>query len=569
MVKKLLVFACGLLLAAGASAQWEPVVNPTVPQNMIRHWTGTGESKAVICITWNDAVAGNVGLAWGVQWNGTTALMRDLMDTIAAYDSRLSITWNSTHTYINNLTYVDTTLGLNITGVVDDMSGVAWWMYNWKDASDVDKPSGGVMGDNVADGDFVDWLPMDPETYETEAAEIIYPATDPNAAPLPAASTIAASDIRYWVGTGAKQAVLAVNWADTALAWGYRFDGEKSVSDMLNAIAADDPRFSIEMGTYGLDDIVFVVAEGDTLRKQAYSWWESTNNGTTDAGMGQPLADGDFEKWAEPAAGVEASVMYLASYSYWMTTYVYPMEIHAVNDPNPDPLPEEGTIAASEILYWVGNGANRVVMAVNWADTALAWGYRFDGEKTVADMMDDIAEADNRFSYTMDGAYLGDIVFVVAEGDTLRKQAYSWWESKHNGVSDMGMAQPLADGDFEKWAEPAAGVVVDSSEYDGYWYYTYVYPMEVHPVSVPVGIAEVNSVNVSLYPNPAAVLINVTFEPLEANSEVELFDMAGRRVAARPVAAGTSSVQLPVSQLNEGVYVLRVAGAAARVVVSR
>ena len=31
MVKKLLVFACGLLLAAGASAQWEPIVNPTIP----------------------------------------------------------------------------------------------------------------------------------------------------------------------------------------------------------------------------------------------------------------------------------------------------------------------------------------------------------------------------------------------------------------------------------------------------------------------------------------------------------------------------------------------------------
>jgi len=416
-MKKVLTLALGLLMAAGASAQWDPIVNPTVPQNMIRYWTGTGDSKAVICITWNDAVAGNVGLAWGVQWNGTTALMRDLMDTIAAYDSRLSITWNSTHTYINNLTYVDTTLGLNITGVVDDMSGVAWWMYNWKDASDVDKPSGGVMGDNVADGDFVDWLPMDPETYETEAAEIIYPASNPNAAPLPAASTFAASDILYWVGTGANQAVLAVNWADTAL----------------------------------------------------------------------------------------------------------------------------------------------------------AWGYRFDGSKTVADMMDDIAEADNRFSYTMDGAYVGDIVFVVAEGDTLRKQAYSWWESKNNGVSDMGMGQTLADGDFEKWAEPAAGVVVDSTydeNYD-YWYYTYVYPMEVHPVSDPAGIAEVNTINVCLYPNPAAVVLNVTFDALENNGEAELFDMTGRRVMVRPVAVGSSSVQMPVSQLAEGVYMLRIAGATARVVVAR
>ena len=565
MVKKLLALAFGLLISAGASAQWEPVVNPTVPQSVIRHWTGTGENRAVVCITWNDAVAGNVGIAWGVRWNSGTLLMRDVMDTIAAYDSRLTITWNSSHTYVNNLTYVDTALGLNVTGMVDDMSGVAWWMYNWKDANDVEKASAGVMGDNVADGDFVDWLPMDPETYETFAAEIIYPATDPNAAPLPAAATIAASDIAYWVGEGSQQAILAVNWADTALAWGYRFDGEKSVNDMLNAIAEADLRFSIEMGDYGLDDILFVVAPGDTLRKQAYSYWESTNNGTTDAGMGQPLANGDFEKWAEPAAGVVADVMFIAEWSYWMYTYVYPMTIHAVSAP----MPEEGSIAAADVLYWVGTGANQVVMAVNWADTALAWGYRFDGSKTVADMMDDIAEADNRFSYTMNGAYLDDIVFVVAAGDTLRKQAYSWWESKNNGISDMGMDQSLNDGDFEKWAEPAAGVIVDSMEYDGYWYYTYVYPMAVHPVSVPVGIAQVNSVNVRLYPNPAAAVLHVTFDAQEANAEVELFDMAGRRVAMRPVAAGCSSVQLPVSQLDEGVYMLRVAGTTARVVVSR
>ena len=51
------------------------------------------------------------------------------------------------------------------------------------------------------------------------------------------------------------------------------------------------------------------------------------------------------------------------------------------------------------------------------------------------------------------------------------------------------MGQPLHNNDFEKWAEPAAGVVVDSFSYvwDSvtYWSYIYVYPMTIHPVSVP------------------------------------------------------------------------------------
>lgn len=41
-------------------------------------------------------------------------------------------------------------------------------------------------------------------------------------------ATIDPADIRYWIGEGENQAVLIVNWAepDTALAWGYRFEGE-------------------------------------------------------------------------------------------------------------------------------------------------------------------------------------------------------------------------------------------------------------------------------------------------------------------------------------------------------
>jgi hypothetical protein len=51
---------------------------------------------------------------------------------------------------------------------------------------------------------------------------------------------------------------------------------------------------------------------------------------------------------------------------------------------------------------------------------------------------------------------------------------------------DMGMGQTLANGNLEKWGDPAAGVAVDSMYYEGWgWSYTYVYPMTIHPVSVP------------------------------------------------------------------------------------
>ena len=480
---------------------------------------------------------------------------------------------------------------------------------------------------------------------------------------------------------------------------------------MMSDIAAADPRFSYTMnGTY-IDDILFARAEGDTLRKQAYSWWSSAQNGTMDAGMGQALHNNDFEKWAEPAAGVIVDSIWVDAYGgYWDYTYVYPMTIHPVSvpaaapepielcttvyplpytedfsgytddqsvrvtevrapiptcwtvlgdgrfhadydttpntaniffagvgyatstnsygcmevgnpyfaliacqmhngtyepgiqgynnyggkrfailpmfdhplgqtmltfnrrsiarsgaalmigyiindtadftavdslpmdyrithfdtihfsdysnipenarltllwksvdtvvtgfpsnyycgldnvkvelDPNmPEPVPEEATIAASDILYWVGEGQNQAIMAINWPDTALAWGYRFDGNKTVANMMDDITAADPRLSYTTGTYGIDDILFARAEGDTLRKSSSdSWWSSTNNGASDAGMGQPLHNNDFEKWVEGTTGVLVDSTwdeAYGGYWSYTYVYPMTIHPVSVP------------------------------------------------------------------------------------
>ncbi|WP_300672737.1 DUF5074 domain-containing protein [Soonwooa sp.] len=54
-------------------------------------------------------------------------------------------------------------------------------------------------------------------------------------------------DVVYWVGTGSKKAVLAVQWNDEknpdALVWGFRWDGEATGEEMVKAIAKVDKRF--------------------------------------------------------------------------------------------------------------------------------------------------------------------------------------------------------------------------------------------------------------------------------------------------------------------------------------
>ena len=137
MVKKLLTIVSGLLLATVASAQMGSG-NATVPQDSIRFWTGTGSNRAVIAVTWDDDAAGSIGIAWGVQWNGSSIALKSLMDTIAAYDARVTLSGSSSF-----ITNNDSELGLNLIG--QD----SWWWYTWKNAGDVVQSSGGITYDMI------------------------------------------------------------------------------------------------------------------------------------------------------------------------------------------------------------------------------------------------------------------------------------------------------------------------------------------------------------------------------------------------------------------------------------
>ena len=462
MVKKLLTIALGLVLSLGAMAD-----NYPYPASNIQFWTGTGSNSAVVVISWDDEDASYSaqGFAWGVHFNGTVSA-RNLLDTIAAYDSRFTFSFSGA--LLSTIAYHDNVNNIHLTPSIQ---------YNCFNVNGTWAPD---VYDNItiSNGDMMEVS----ESCMFDCANIT-PAIDPNASTTPTEATIDFSDILYWVGTGSNQAIMAVNWADTALAWGYRWNGTATVADMMADIAAADPRFAYT-GTGMIDDITF--NDGTvSLAITPGNWWGSTNNGFMDMGMGQTLADGDLEKWGDPAAGVIVDSMDWGGYIYY--TYAYPMTIHPVSIPG-TPAPVDATIAASDILFWVGHGNNEAILAVNWADTALAWGYRFSTDSvSSATMMADIAAADPRL--TIEGVgYIDDIRYIdTAAGmtDTLGITPGNWWSSLLNGYSDMGSGQFLHNGDLQKWGDPVAGTIVDSMDWGGYIYYTYVFPMTIHPVTVP------------------------------------------------------------------------------------
>ena len=71
-----------------------------------------------------------------------------------------------------------------------------------------------------------------------------------------------------------------------------------------------------------------------------------------------------------------------------------------------------------------------------------------------------------------------------------------------------------------------------------------------------LGTNEVNLQSISLYPNPAQNILNIS-SPLAAITSVEVFDLRGRKVGAT-IINYQNSYQLDVTGLKSAVYFIKI-----------
>ncbi|MEG1556225.1 MAG: DUF4430 domain-containing protein, partial [Bacteroidales bacterium] len=289
-------------------------------------------------------------------------------------------------------------------------------------------------------------------------------------------SSINESEIDFWVGSGSNSAIFLVNWCDPeiALAWGYRWNGNQHyVSNMMDAIAAADSRFSYLASGGMVDDLVYQDATYQlSLSSSGMYWMYNVNGSLASTGYtGQLLNDGDVVEWGDNSC---------ADIDNW--TYSWNIVVTPVSDPtvvNP-PLPEDATISSNQVNYWIGEGNQEAIFAVNWCDTAIAfaWGYRFNGDSIlVATMMNDIENSDPRLEIT-EGAYgIEDIIFT----DQIYHLALagSWFIYNVNGqtASAGPNEQYIGNGAIVKWGDESCSTVDES--------YHYVWTTEIKPISIP------------------------------------------------------------------------------------
>ncbi|MGN0032770.1 MAG: T9SS type A sorting domain-containing protein [Candidatus Limimorpha sp.] len=186
---------------------------------------------------------------------------------------------------------------------------------------------------------------------------------------------------------------------------------------------------------------------------------------------------------------------------------------------------EDATISADEIQYWIGEGNSEVIFIVNWnnPNIALAWGYRFNGESvTTKEVMDAVANDDNRFDYSASNGMVTDITYN--EGDTHLSLSGMYWLFLVNGVmANFGYeTQEVVNGDYIKWGDESCATEV------GQW--VYVWTQTVTPATNIFGIAENSSVSASLYPNPATTGTYLNLVGNGENVSITIYDIQGRAI---------------------------------------
>ena len=229
---------------------------------------------------------------------------------------------------------------------------------------------------------------------------------------------------------------------------------------------------------------------------------------------------------------------------------------------------QDATIDPAEILYWVGEGENEVVVAISWCsytETALAWGYRFNGEATVFQALTDIAAADGRL--TVVGNAPSNVTYVdeVYNLTMCPNPDAQWGDDDYdipmhsvNGLMGQNamVSEPIQNGDFVKIGGYACSIISDD-------WTTIAWTQPIEAVSVYTAVNENAIATLAMCPNPAESETFVTLEN-DGLNEVSVYDMQGRLVSKQSfVTTAGEQVRLNVEALNSGVYFVRVSNESA------
>ena len=284
-------------------SDFQPVrgVQVNVSADSVQYWIGSGANQIVTAIFYCNN-ENPVGIVYGYRWDGTKTI-KDMFDDIAAEDSaHFSVSYNSTNTLFDVISYHNTDLGLNLTFP----SGYCMYTMNGDYSSGITDPLV-----NNAYFELQEWS-MDCEDYDDATLYYLAAPADPYV------PVLVPANINFWVGSGSQETYVTFAWCQNdvpvGIAYGYRWDGNQDIQTMLNAIDAADNRLTITYNDWGVNNYTFVDNEHNyTLANEG--WLSYTIDGEYCMGLTDPIVDRSYFDMTEYASCTftDFSILYVST----------------------------------------------------------------------------------------------------------------------------------------------------------------------------------------------------------------------------------------------------------------
>lgn len=337
------------------------------------------------------------------------------------------------------------------------------------------------------------------------------------------------SQVQYWVGAGADTSILVVDFQNgsfdgSSFAWGYLHNGS-SGAEMLDAIAAADVNFTVDISGGFLNDITYGANAGIGGSPDFWSTWSGTDiaSMTMNGGVSAPLGNGDW---------------FACSYTDFDPA-LEPTEPFAAFEPF--------RFTASDVVYWVGTGQDTALLVIDLQDgsavSSYAWGYLFDGSATGETMLNSIAASDPALAVSLAGGFLNDITYGTQAGIGGEPNFWGTWSGTNLGNWSMnaGLGTVVSNGDLFGCSYTDFSPALRPS-----------YPVAA---STTTSVAELGAdALMQVYPQPATDVLHVN-TLAQSTEAILVLDNAGRKVFQGTINNGIATID--VSAWPAGVYILQ------------
>jgi hypothetical protein len=382
---------------------------------------------------------------------------------------------------------------------------------------------------------------------------------------------ITPDDIQYWIGTGSNQMIAVFYWChghteNIGFAWGYRWDGSKTILNMWNDLMAADPRLAIALSG---------------------EWVSECNYNDDTYHLYNTHIEYNFEDMPWPFLSDPIYDGAVLITNDWECDFSS-TDIIPVSDPNPPVIipptvvTEEATVitASSAILNKTITQGTKPITAegFKWRKVSITpWLESTDG------LLKDL-EAETKYEFYAFAYTTSDTVFgktlsfstlpaenilptviteeateITASSATLNKIIISGTEP----ITAEGFKWKKAN--TEVWVESTDGMLENLEANTEYIFYAFACTasdiVEGETLSFSTLTMEIHNISVNMvkiYPNPVNRCATLTIENLNNPATVIVYDLSGKMIEIQYLNSENNQTKIDFSTCANGTYVVHI-----------